>query len=481
VSLRLRLLVGLVALVAIGLGVTDAVTYLVLQSNLSQQINAQAYDSADNVAHYLAIYESTYPEQPRGGVDVPPGSVGELVGPNQSFGPFLFNASRKTPRPKIPASLGAGAMTSYRYLTVPAVSGGGEFRLLVIPTNVPGETLIVGISLHYVDETLAQLRLMEILVSAAVLLGMAVLAWWTVQLGLRPLARIRTTARAIAAGDLSQRVEPGAPGTEVGQLATSLNEMLTQIERAFAARSASEARMRQFMADASHELRTPLSSIRGYAELFRHGAKGRPDDLNKAMTRIESESARMTQLVDDLLLLARLDEGRPLETTTVDMSELAVDAAADAGVADHQHPIRVEAPEPVTVVGDEARLRQVVANLLRNATLHTPAQTPIEVSVVQDGEFALLRIADHGPGVPPEIASRVFERFVRADQARGREHGGSGLGLAIVSAIVAAHQGSLTLETTPGGGATFLVRLPLRPTETATSEPAPDEVETEPT
>lgn len=477
-SLRLRLLVGLVALVAIGLGLTDAVTYLVLQSNLSNQINAEAFDSADNVAHYLAIFQSTYPEQPRGGVDVPPGSVGELVGPTQNFGPFVFNTNGKPPVPKIPAGLGSVSMNGDRYLTVPG-SDGTEFRLLVIPTNVPGENVIVGISLQNVDETLSQLRLLEIVVSAAVLLGMAALAWWTVQLGLRPLARIRTTARAIAAGDLSQRVEPGPPGTEVGQLAASLNEMLSQIEQAFAARSASEARMRQFMADASHELRTPLSSIRGYAELFRHGAKGRPDDLNNAMTRIESESARMTQLVDDLLLLARLDEGRPLETAHVDISELAVDAAADAAVADHQHPIRVEAPEPVVVVGDEARLRQVVGNLLRNATLHTPAKTPIEVSVIQEGEFALLRVADHGPGVPPEISARVFERFVRADQARGRERGGSGLGLAIVTAIVAAHQGSLTLESTAGGGATFSVRLPLRPTET--TEAGPDDVEAEAT
>lgn len=479
-SLRLRLLVGLVALVAIGLGLTDAVTYLVLQSNLSNQINAEAFDSADNVAHYLALFQSTYPEQPRGGVDVPPGSVGELVGPTRNFGPFQFNANGKPPVPKIPAGLGSGSMNGDRYLTVPA-SDGTEFRLLVIPTNVPGENLIVGISLQNVDETLAQLRLLEIVVSAAVLLGMAALAWWTVQLGLRPLARIRTTARAIAAGDLSQRVEPGAPGTEVGQLAASLNEMLSQIEQAFAARSASEARMRQFMADASHELRTPLSSIRGYAELFRHGAKGRPDDLNKAMTRIESESARMTQLVDDLLLLARLDEGRPLEAANVDISELAVDAAADTAVADDQHPIRVEAPEPVVVLGDEARLRQVVGNLLRNATLHTPAKTPIDVSIIREGEFALLRVADHGPGVPPEISARVFERFVRADQARGRERGGSGLGLAIVTAIVAAHQGSLTLETTTGGGATFLVRLPLRPTETSPAEARPDEVDAEAT
>jgi len=221
--------------------------------------------------------------------------------------------------------------------------------------------------------------------------------------------------------------------------------------------------MRQFMSDASHELRTPLSSIRGYAELFRHGARGRPDDLGKAMARIEGESARMSQLVDDLLLLARLDEGRPLEQANVDLSQIAVDAVADALVADRQHPITIQVAGDVLIRGDEARLRQVVANLLRNATTHTPSGTPIDVSAAQEGDHGLLMVIDHGPGVPPEIASRIFERFVRADPARGREQGGSGLGLAIVAAIVGAHHGTLRLDPTPGGGATFTVRLPAGP------------------
>jgi two-component system OmpR family sensor kinase len=462
-SLRLRLLLGLVALVAIGLGVTDAVTYLVLQSTLSSQINAQASGAAPQVARDLIRYESTG-IQPRGGPDIPSGSFGDLVSRSQSF-PVQFYASggSKPPVPKLPTGLGTAPLDGPVLLTVPASRGGGEFRIYLAPTTDPGVNLILGIPLNDVNATLNQLRALEILVGVAVLLGMGGLAWWIVQLGLRPLARIRTTASAIAGGDLSQRVEPGDPGTEVGQLASSLNEMLSQIEQAFAARAASEARMRQFMSDASHELRTPLSSIRGYAELFRHGAKGRPDDLGKAMTRIESESSRMSQLVDDLLLLARLDEGRPLERTRVDLSQLAVDAVADASVADRQHPIRVNAAAPVLVMGDEARLRQVVSNLLRNATVHTPAKTPIDVSVEQEGDLSVIQVADHGPGVSPEIADHIFERFVRADAARGREQGGSGLGLAIVAAIVAAHQGTLRLDTTPGGGATFSVRIPVAP------------------
>ena len=465
-SLRLRLLLGLVALVAIGLAVTDAVTYLVTQSNLGQQVDNQARSSSDAVYSYLSFVE-THGVGPPGGLNIPYGSFAELVtasGGVLAHGTFVYEPGAPSPPgPRLSGLVRTGKVEVPTLSTVPATRGDGEFRVLQEPPDQNGVTLILAIPLTTVNQTLAQLGALEALVSAGVLLGTAALAWWTVQLGLRPLGRIRVTARAIADGDLSRRVEPGDPATEVGQLATSLNEMLAQIEQAFQARSASEARMRQFMSDASHELRTPLSSIRGYAELFRHGAKGRPDDLGKAMARIESESARMSQLVDDLLLLARLDEGRPLEAAPLDIAQLAVDGVADASVADRHHPIRVDAPQPVVVVGDEARLRQVVGNLLRNAMVHTPAGTPVEVSVLLEGASALIKVVDHGPGVPAEVAAHVFERFARADPSRGREHGGSGLGLAIVTAIVAAHHGDLALSQTPGGGATFSVQLPLSP------------------
>ncbi len=470
-SLRLRLVVGLVVLVAIGLGVTDAVTYLALQSTLSQQIDSQAASASQQVAYDLSSFQRTG-LQPRGGVNIPSGSWGKLVSPFGSFARSFTDGGRGQPAvPRIPSGLGQSPLRQQLYLTVPARSGGGEFRLLVTPTTDPTVNLILALPLNDVDATLNQLRIMEAGVSAAVLLGMVGLGWWMVRLGLQPLERIRATAGAIAGGDLSRRVDTGPPGTEVGQLASSLNEMLSQIEQAFAARAASEERMRQFMADASHELRTPLSAIRGYAELFRHGAGRRPQDLGKAMSRIEGESERMTQLVDDLLLLARLDQGRPLERARVDVSQLAVDAASDGSVADRQHPIRVSAPAPVLVLGDEARLRQVAANLIRNATVHTPDGTAIEVVVEQEGDAALLRVADHGPGVDPGLGERIFERFVRADRSRGRRQGGSGLGLAIVAAIVAAHRGALRLEPTPGGGATFSVRLPLL-TREAEARPA---------
>lgn len=464
-SLRLRLLLGLLALVAIGLGVTDAVTYVALQGGLVQRVDQELSDSvatgerALSTGHAFGLTSGDYVAIYQQGHGIQGDSVTYL--PGQKAGP----------EPRLTDAMAAAAGSVPSFYTVSARTGSSEFRVLTLALG-GGASFMLAFPLSDVDSTLSQLRLLEIVVSGGVLLLLGLGAWWIVQLGLRPLARIRTTASAIAGGDLSQRVEPGTPGTEVGELATSLNEMLSQIEQAFAARSASEARMRQFMSDASHELRTPLSSIRGYAELFRHGAKGRPEDLSKAMTRIESESARMTQLVDDLLLLARLDEGRPLERSRVDVSQLAVDAVADASVADRQHPIHVDAPDPVLVMGDEARLRQVVGNLLRNSTLHTPAKTPIEVSVEREGDLAVLKVIDHGPGVAPELAARIFERFVRADLSRGREQGGSGLGLAIVAAIVGSHRGSLRLDPTPGGGATFSVRIPVRPPEPPPGDPA---------
>jgi two-component system OmpR family sensor kinase len=462
-SLRLRLVVALLVLAAVGIGVVDAVTYLVIQSNLSTQINDQAERSAESVAQYLSFYEQTH-VQPRQAVECPPGSYGELVSAGVPFGRQFKYPNTSPPYPKLPTGFGSSPINGPQFTTVAATKWGWQFRVLVIPTTEPGTNLVLAVPLTSVDDTLNQLRILEILVGAAVLLGLGGLAWWTVQLGLRPLQRIRVTAGAIAAGDLSQRVSVADSRTEVGQLAVSLNEMLSQIERAFDARSASESRMRQFMADASHELRTPLSSIRGYAELFRHGAKARPADLDKAMSRIESESSRMSQLVDDLLLLARLDEGRPVESSVFDLSQLAVDAAADASVADRHHPIKVDAPATVEVVGDEPRIRQVVGNLVRNAMVHTPAETKVEVGVRADPDgFAVLSVTDHGPGISDEQAAKIFDRFVRLDESRSRDHGGSGLGLAIVAAIVAAHHGRVRYELTPGGGATFLVWLPLRP------------------
>src|SRR5579872_5429768 len=263
-----------------------------------------------------------------------------------------------------------------------------------------------------------------------------------------------TTAGAIAGGDLSRRVEEVESHTEVGRLGVALNTMLTEIEGAFAARAASEERLRRFLADASHELRTPLTSIRGYAEIFDRGARDRPEDLATSMRHIRSEANRMSELVDDLLLLARLDRERPLAHERVELSAVAA-AAVDAA--------RVKAPDrlvsfspsvPVVVTGDDSRLRQVVDNLLTNALTHTPAGTPIEVAVRADGTTAALTVTDHGPGIAPDDRDHIFEPFHRADPSRARATGGVGLGLAIVSAIATAHGGTVGVDTVPGAGAT---------------------------
>jgi two-component system OmpR family sensor kinase len=298
-------------------------------------------------------------------------------------------------------------------------------------------------------------------VTLLVIGSVGALAWWVVRLGLRPLEEIGETASHIAAGDLTRRVERAEPRTEVGRLGLALNAMLSRIEEAFAERKASEERLRRFLADASHELRTPLTSIRGYAELFRRGADSRPEDLAKSMDRIEQESARMGLLVDDLLLLARLDQGRPIERDHVDLAALAADAVTDARAIDPNRDITLEAPPSAALEGDEVRLRQVTANLLSNALMHTPPGTPIEVRVAVDGTHATLEVADHGPGLHPDDVARVFERFYRSDPSRTRESGGAGLGLSIVKAIAEAHGGSVEVVTAPGQGATFKVALPL--------------------
>jgi len=329
--------------------------------------------------------------------------------------------------------------------------------------------LVAAVPLSSVDATLSQLLLIEGLVFGAVLLALGLGAWWTVRVGLRPLDAIGETAGAIAAGDLSRRVDHAEPRTEVGRLGLSLNAMLARLEEAFSERRASEERLRRFLADASHELRTPLASIRGYAELFRIGAAAEPDDIAKAMSRIEDESERMGVLVEDLLALARLDEVREQVREPVDLTALARDAVDDARAVAPAREIALDADGGAVVIdGDSAQLRQVLANLVRNALVHTPAGTRIDVSVGARDATATLVVRDFGPGLPPTgDPAELFDRFWRADPGRGRGRAGAGLGLAIVAAIVAAHGGRARGADAEGGGARFEVSLPLAGTRGA--------------
>jgi two-component system OmpR family sensor kinase len=358
--------------------------------------------------------------------------------------------------------------------TVPSSKGSERWRVVVsVMPNGTG-SIAVATPLTGVDSTLNQLMLFDVIIGAAVLIVLAGLSYVFVRHSLRPLVDVEHTAAAIAAGDLTRRVPQSDPRTEVGRLAGALNGMLSQIESAFRAREASEqeartseTRMRRFITDASHELRTPLTSIRGFAELYRMGAVPEESDVDRVMTRIESESTRMGLLVDDLLLLARLDQQRPLERELVDLETIASDAVHDAQAVAPGRDVQLQLSthEPVLVVGDDARLRQVVGNLVTNALTHTPESAAVTVGLsIDDSEaerFAVLEVADSGPGLSPKDAQRIFERFYRVEESRTRANGGSGLGLSIVAALTAAHGGTTDVETKLGVGSRFRIRLPL--------------------
>jgi two-component system OmpR family sensor kinase len=357
--------------------------------------------------------------------------------------------------------------------SVSSVDGGTLWR--VMSARLPnGYMVVVATDIERDQAAIGHLISIEVIVGLIVVTVLGVTGYLLVRNSLRPLTEVETTARAIAAGDLSQRVPEGNERTEVGRLATSLNGMLSRIETAFRAQQASEeqargseTRMRRFVADASHELRTPLTSIRGFAELYRQGAVRSDEDVRRLMERIEAEGARMGLLVEDLLLLARLDQQRPLAFGPVDLAGIAGDAVHDAKAVQPERPIVLHLDESLTDVpvvrGDDGRLRQVVGNLVTNALTHTPPGTRVTVTVGEahdDPGILVLTVADDGPGMDPADAERAFERFYRADASRTRAAGGTGLGLAIVSSLVAAHGGSVGLDTAPGKGAVVTVRLP---------------------
>ncbi|MGH8984395.1 MAG: sensor histidine kinase [Acidimicrobiia bacterium] len=352
-----------------------------------------------------------------------------------------------------------------RIVTLPAVEGDLDYRVLVVRDR-GGIYRVLAAPLSGVDAAIEDLVRTILVTAAAVVVVGAVTSWLIVRRGLRPVDRMVGTASAIAAGDLSQRVEHGDDDrSELGRLATALDDMLTQLERAFTEREASQARLEQFVADASHELRTPVAAIRGYAELYRRGGIAAGAPLDRAMVRIEGESERMGSLVEDLLLLARLDQHEPLDVANVDLAHLAADAVSDLRAVEPDRPVTLEGGAPVVVAGDERRLRQVLANLLGNACIHTPAGTPVHVTVASGDGGARLIVADEGPGIDAEHRPRIFERFYRADRSRSRARGGAGLGLSIVTGVVTAHGGRLDVDSPSGGGTRFTVWLPRhRPT-----------------
>jgi two-component system OmpR family sensor kinase len=345
--------------------------------------------------------------------------------------------------------------------TIDGENGGPDVRALaqVLPTGMG--TVIVANSLEEVDKTLSRLRFLFLILGAIALLAIAFASRWIIALGLKPLEAVEDTAEAIAAGDLSARLPAAKPDTEVGRLTTSLNSMLARIEESFAVRVASENKLRRFVADASHELRTPLTAIRGFAELHRQGAVVGEDKTKELINRIEKESIRMSTLVEDLLLLARLDQSRELASDPVDLNTLITEVTASAKAAGPDHLIEVNLGESeIFVLGDSQRIHQVLANLLANARTHTPAGTQIKITAEQGINETTISVSDNGPGLSQEDQEKIFERFYRADPARVRSGGeGSGLGLSIVDAVMTAHGGYVSVKSKLGEGSTFTLHF----------------------
>jgi two-component system OmpR family sensor kinase len=462
-SLRSRLVVGAVTLAAIALAVTGTVGiallrgYLVHQLDRQLEVGARAFTRpAPPIANSTANPASSSPLlSPFVFADVSPAGVvedesGSSLG-NGDSGPDLSGLTTA----KVRSETG-------KAFTVSGRDGGSGYRVRVVERSDGTGASVVAISMQSVDATVRRMETVTWSVALGVLVLLVLLATVTVRLGLRPLASVEQAAEEIAAGDLGRRVPSRRPGTEIGRLSNAFNGMLGQIESAFEARETSELTLRRFVADASHELRTPLTTVRGYAELARKGALGDEAAQLRAMERIEDETVRMARLVDDLVLLAYLDQERPLRVERVDLAALATAAVEDATVRDPQRPISYVGPSGgVPISADPDRIGQVLVNLLNNAITHTPPGTRVRVSLRTDGDTAYLGVADSGPGLEPEQVSRLFERFYRVDPFQARSRGGSGLGLAIVDAIVRASMGRVECSSTPGVGTTFLVTLPL--------------------
>lgn len=487
-TVRTRMVVMIVAIIAVALTAALGTAAVMLRGYLTDRVDGQL----DETAHFAA-------ERPPGDVGRPPPAGNGKGGGHQfadipriyyydSTGAFLY--AQDSDFGDTPAEIpGIGSLAEHAADGKPFTmsdAAGNDWRIEVVGNPTGGYT-VVAMSLNGADSTVTRLVLIGAGVSLLILVLLAVGASWIVRIGLRPLTRMETTAARIADGDLDSRVPDADPHTETGRLGGALNTMLSRIQQALDDRAASEARLRQFLADASHELRTPLTSIKGFAELYRRGGAPPGPVLDDTIGRIEDESARMSLLVDDLMLLASLDRQRPLDRRPVDLLAVAADTVRDAHVRAPTRPVSLEPLpgedilEPVTVPGDEPRLRQVLTNLVANALRHTPPETKIAVRLGQstkdvrpyvaeagtapDGPVAVIEVADTGPGLAREQAERVFERLYRADPSRVRDHGaaasGAGLGLSIVAAIVSGHGGCVRLDTTPGEGATFRVLLPL--------------------
>jgi two-component system OmpR family sensor kinase len=492
-TLRLRLVLALMGLFTFGLAIFGAATYSLYSHSQYQRVDEQLRSSVPivtaNLRLFAGIDPSPFPTGPGQGtgqgngappfgdggghheappVIAAPGTYAEL---RDADGDVVKNVSfsESTDRPDLPSRLEAPAHGG-TFRTVGSTSGSTEWRTYVTKADRPaGDTVVVAVPLSEVSASLERLVLIEVITGIALLALVGTGSWFILRRGLHPLEQMATSARSITADTLAAgtvrsdalatRVEPADDRSEVGQLGLAINTMLAEIEDAFLERDATERRLRQFLSDASHELRTPLTSIQGFAELFHMGAEEDRVQLEVIFRRIEEESSRMKTLVEELLLLARLDETRPPERTPVDLAVLAADACSDAVATEPDRPVSLDAPEPVVVLGDSDHLRQAIANLVTNALSHTPEGSPVEVAARLADGSAEVMVRDHGAGLDAEGMDHAFDRFWQADRARSGSS--TGLGLSIVSAIAEAHHGTVTATNAPGGGAVFTIRLPL--------------------
>jgi len=456
--LRLGLVAATLVLVACGLAVSGVAVTSILRHSLISRIDQTLLDASRGWAQAPRRQSAPPYEGPDPGR---PPSKFYVRGVSTDGTPFTAINDRNA-EPALPANNDVGPNPT----TLPSVNG-SNIHWRAVSVRGPHGLTTVAIDLSDLQHTVGSLVWLQFGIGVAVLVLVGIAGFAVVQRSLRPLAEVERTAAAIASGQLDRRVPERDPRTEVGRLSLALNGMLAQIQRALASSESSaekargsEDRMRRFITDASHELRTPLTTIRGFAELYRQGAAR---DVAMLLSRIESEASRMGLLVDDLLLLARLDVQRPLEHNRVDLLSLASDAVHDAQAIDPQRTIAMkvlDGPGTPEVLGDEPRIRQVLSNLIANALQHTPESADVTVRVGTDGDDAVLEVADKGPGMSQQDASRVFERFYRTDSSRARASGGTGLGLSIVESLVRAHGGVVSVTTAPGEGCCFRVTLP---------------------
>ncbi|MGV0645630.1 HAMP domain-containing sensor histidine kinase [Mycolicibacterium sp. XJ2546] len=489
-SLRARLLATQIMLLAVVCAAIGVGTVTALQHFLTNQLDAQLAETGRRSAdifqlgppppafpHPPGLPRRMIPRDDRGPGPAflnAPGQAARTVGAVVSRGAPVDAAVITADGTRAPistqATLQLARVAPDDTPTTVELYGLGRYRVIAMPAHRPGQTIVTGLPTSDVDSTLLTVVLIFCVVGALALVGGTTAGILIIRRQLAPLARVSDAAAQVADLELDRgevrlptpivEVDPAAAHTEVGQLGSALNRMLDRIASALSARHASETRVRQFVADASHELRTPLAAIRGYTELAQRRRDDVPEDVAHAMGRVESEAGRMTQLVEDMLLLARLDTGRPLQREPVDLSRLIADAVSDAHVAGPEHRWLLDLPDqPVLTVGDEARLHQVLANLLANARLHTAAGTSVTTSLTVTDGSAVVTVADDGQGIPDWLQPEIFERFARGDSSRSRRGGSTGLGLAIVAAVVKAHQGRIAVHSVPGD-TRFVVTLP---------------------